>query len=139
MFSVTVANLGRKVVAVDASLQNLAYIDKSVSLNGNREGGGGRDGGSELQLGWKAFRAPVHDSAVPRVFGPIDEQFGGRGEPPSRRTRCRGGPARARTWRPPGGSRPSTGNTGSHQRKLLTKVTRGHCPYNIWPRLASYI
>ena len=37
MFSVTVANLGRKVVAVDASLQNLAYIDQSVSLNDNRE------------------------------------------------------------------------------------------------------
>ena len=37
MISVTVANLGRKVVAVDAGLQNLAYIDKSVSLNGNRE------------------------------------------------------------------------------------------------------
>ena len=37
MFSVTVANLGRKVVAVDASLQNLAYIDKSVHLNGHRE------------------------------------------------------------------------------------------------------
>ena len=37
MFSVTVANLGRKVVAVDASLQNLAYIDKSVHLNGNQE------------------------------------------------------------------------------------------------------
>ena len=37
MFSVTVANLGRKVVAVDASLQNLAYIDQSLHLNGNRE------------------------------------------------------------------------------------------------------
>ena len=37
MFSVTVANLDRKVVAVDASLQNLAYIDKSVHLNGHRE------------------------------------------------------------------------------------------------------
>ena len=37
MFSVTVANLGRKVVAVDASIQNLAYIDKSVHLNGNQE------------------------------------------------------------------------------------------------------
>ena len=29
--------MGRKVVAVDASIQNLAYIHKSVSLNGNRE------------------------------------------------------------------------------------------------------
>ena len=37
MFSVTVANLGRKVVAVDASLQNLAYIDQSLHLNSNRE------------------------------------------------------------------------------------------------------
>ena len=37
MFSVTAATLGRKVVAVDASIQNLAYIDKSVQLNGNRE------------------------------------------------------------------------------------------------------
>ena len=37
MFSVTVASMGRKVVAVDASIQNLAYIHKSVSLNGNRE------------------------------------------------------------------------------------------------------
>ena len=36
MFSVTVANLGRKVVAVDASLQNLAYIDQSLHLNSNR-------------------------------------------------------------------------------------------------------
>ena len=36
MYSVTVANMGRKVVAVDASLQNLAYIDKSLHLNGNR-------------------------------------------------------------------------------------------------------
>ena len=33
MFSVTAATL----VAVDASIQNLAYIHKSVSLNGNRE------------------------------------------------------------------------------------------------------
>ena len=37
MFSVTVASMGRKVVAVDASIQNLAYIHKSVSLNGNEE------------------------------------------------------------------------------------------------------
>ena len=37
MFSVTAATLGRKVVAVDASIQNLAYIDKSVHLNGNQE------------------------------------------------------------------------------------------------------
>ena len=37
MYTVTVANLGRKVVAVDAGLQNLAYIDKSLQLNGNRE------------------------------------------------------------------------------------------------------
>ena len=29
--------LSRKVVAVDASIQNLAYIHKSVGLNGNRE------------------------------------------------------------------------------------------------------
>ena len=36
MYSVTVANMGRKVVAVDASLQNLAYIDKPLHLNGNR-------------------------------------------------------------------------------------------------------
>ena len=49
--------------------------------NGNGEGGGGRDGGSGLQLGWQACQAPLHYSAVPRVFGPIDEQFGGRGEP----------------------------------------------------------
>ena len=48
--------------------------------NGNGEGGGGRDG-SGLQLGWQACQAPLHYSAVPRVFGPIDEQFGGRGEP----------------------------------------------------------
>ena len=33
MFSVAVANLGRKVVAVDASIENLAYIDKSIHLN----------------------------------------------------------------------------------------------------------
>ena len=38
MYTVTVANLGRKVVAVDAGLQNLAYIDKSLHLNGNRGG-----------------------------------------------------------------------------------------------------
>ena len=37
MFSVTVASMGRKVVAVDASIQNLAYIHKSVNLNGNEE------------------------------------------------------------------------------------------------------
>ena len=37
MYTVTVANLGRKVVAVDASLQNLAYIDQSLQLNSNRE------------------------------------------------------------------------------------------------------
>ena len=37
MYTVTVANLGRKVVAVDAGLQNLAYIDQSLQLNGNRE------------------------------------------------------------------------------------------------------
>ena len=37
MFSVTVASMGRKVVAVDASIQNLAYIHKLVSLNGNEE------------------------------------------------------------------------------------------------------
>ena len=37
MFSVTAATLGRKVVAVDASIQNLAYIDKSVHLNGNQK------------------------------------------------------------------------------------------------------
>ena len=49
--------------------------------NGNGEGGGGRDGGSGLQLGWQACQAPLHYSAVPRVFGPIDEQFGGGGEP----------------------------------------------------------
>ena len=36
MFSVTVANLGRKVVAVEVSLQNLACIDQSLHLNGNR-------------------------------------------------------------------------------------------------------
>ena len=36
MFSVSVARLGRRVVAVDASLQNLAYIDQSLHLNGNR-------------------------------------------------------------------------------------------------------
>ena len=37
MFSVTVASMGRKVVAVDASIQNLAYIHKSVHLNGNEK------------------------------------------------------------------------------------------------------
>ena len=37
MFSATGASMGRKVVAGDASIQNLAYIHKSVSLNGNRE------------------------------------------------------------------------------------------------------
>ena len=37
MYTVTVANLGRKVVAVDASLQNLAYIDQSLHINSNRE------------------------------------------------------------------------------------------------------
>ena len=37
MYTVTVANLGRKVVAVDAGLQNLAYIDQSLQLNSNRE------------------------------------------------------------------------------------------------------
>ena len=37
MYTVTVANLGRKVVAVDAGLQNLAYIDQSLHLNSNRE------------------------------------------------------------------------------------------------------
>ena len=36
MYTVTVANLGRKVVAVDAGLQNLAYIDLSLHLNSNR-------------------------------------------------------------------------------------------------------
>ena len=29
--------MGRKVVAVDASIQNLAYIHKSVHLNGNEK------------------------------------------------------------------------------------------------------
>ena len=37
MFSVSVARLGRKVVAVDASLQNLAYIHKSVHLNSDQD------------------------------------------------------------------------------------------------------
>ena len=49
--------------------------------NGNGEGGGGRDGGSGLQLGWQASQAPFQYSAVPRVVDPIDEQFGGGGEP----------------------------------------------------------
>ena len=37
MFSVSVARLGRRVVAVDASLQNLAYIHKSVHLNSDQD------------------------------------------------------------------------------------------------------
>ena len=36
MFSVSVARLGRRVVAVDASLQNLAYLHKSVHLNSDQ-------------------------------------------------------------------------------------------------------
>lgn len=35
MFTVTVATLGRSVVAVDASLYNLAFIAKSLHLNSN--------------------------------------------------------------------------------------------------------
>ena len=35
MFSVAVARLGGEVVALDASLYNLAYVRRSVELNSN--------------------------------------------------------------------------------------------------------
>eukprot|EP00964_Phaeocystis_antarctica_P007158 scaffold3873_cov51-Phaeocystis_antarctica.AAC.2 len=48
--------------------------------NGNEEGGSSRDGGSGRHLGLQASQALVYYSAVPRVFDPIDDQSGDRGE-----------------------------------------------------------